>query len=145
MTYSIKEQVLQQVITTLAGTTGVSTRIYRNRPEPLQRDETPALVVEAGNAVALTNTIAYTDWGMAFMVNIVYMGSATPETDIDEIQNSVHSKLMADRTLNGLAHDILPVSFVPNTQEGDFPVYVLRMEYRISFRTNIGDLTTSET
>jgi hypothetical protein len=41
-----RETILAAVRTALTGTTGVSTRIYRSRVEPISRGESPAIVVE---------------------------------------------------------------------------------------------------
>ena len=41
-----REQIMARLLTTLANTTGVSTRIYRSRVVPLSRGESPALILE---------------------------------------------------------------------------------------------------
>jgi len=43
---SKREQILARIVTTLAGTSGVGSRIYRSRVEPLARGESPAIIVE---------------------------------------------------------------------------------------------------
>ena len=43
---TVRENIIDDIISSLAGTTNVSTRIYRSRVVPLTRGETPALVVE---------------------------------------------------------------------------------------------------
>ena len=43
---SKREQIIAALKTTLAGTTGVSTRIYRSRIEPITNGESPAIVIE---------------------------------------------------------------------------------------------------
>jgi len=43
---SKREQILSAIATTLAGTAGVSTRIYRSRVDAMSRAETPALLIE---------------------------------------------------------------------------------------------------
>ena len=45
---SKRESILAAIATTLVGTTGVSTRIYRSRVEAFARNEAPALVIEPG-------------------------------------------------------------------------------------------------
>ena len=47
-----RETILAAVRTALTGTTGVSTRIYRSRVEPMARAESPAIVVEPALMVA---------------------------------------------------------------------------------------------
>ena len=41
-----REAILSQLITQLAGTTGVGTRIYRSRVTPVSRSEGHVLIVE---------------------------------------------------------------------------------------------------
>ena len=41
-----RESILARIRTNLTDTTGVGTRIYRSRVEPLARGELPAIVVE---------------------------------------------------------------------------------------------------
>ena len=43
---SKREQILAAIKTSLANTTGVGTRIYRSRAEPMARAESPSLVLE---------------------------------------------------------------------------------------------------
>jgi hypothetical protein len=54
---SKRETILQRIVTALAGTTGVSTRIYRSRVEPLARGEAPAIVVEPVSDAAEQDTL----------------------------------------------------------------------------------------
>ena len=51
-----REQILARLLTTLANTTGVSTRIYRSRVVPLTRGESPALVLEPVSDTVEQNT-----------------------------------------------------------------------------------------
>lgn len=43
---SKREQILAAIRSKLTNTTGVGTRIYRSRVEPLARQESPAIIVE---------------------------------------------------------------------------------------------------
>jgi hypothetical protein len=56
---SKREQILAALKTKLAGTTGVSTRIYRSRVEPMSRGESPALVIEWLNDQPSINSATY--------------------------------------------------------------------------------------
>ena len=51
-----RESILAAIATALVGTTGVSTRIYRSRVEPIARGESPAIVIEPINDIAQQNT-----------------------------------------------------------------------------------------
>ena len=54
-----RETILDAVVTALAGTTGVSTRIYRSRVTAFTREETPSLLVtwNSDNPVQTTCTM----------------------------------------------------------------------------------------
>ena len=53
---TLRENILDDIVSSLAGTTNVGTRIYRSRVVPLQRGESPALVVEAISDTPEQNT-----------------------------------------------------------------------------------------
>ena len=65
------------VVTTLAGTTGVGTRIYRSRVEALARAESPAIVVEPISDTAQENTSLPTlDWSLTVRIAVIVRGTA---------------------------------------------------------------------
>ena len=58
-----RESILAAIATALDGTTGVGTRIYRSRVEPLSRAESPAVVIEPVSDTPEQNTSLPTlDW-----------------------------------------------------------------------------------
>jgi hypothetical protein len=70
-----RETILAAIRTALTGTTGVSTRIYRSRVEPLARQESPAIVVEPVSDSAEQNTALPTlDWSLTVRVAIIVRG-----------------------------------------------------------------------
>jgi hypothetical protein len=91
-----RESILAQIATTLAGTTGVSTRIYRSRVEPLTRGESPAIVIEPINDTAEQNTSLPTlDWSLTVRIAVIVRGNV-PDQQADATVESLHSKIMAD-------------------------------------------------
>ena len=71
-----RETILAAVRTALTGTTGVSSRIYRSRVEPISRGESPAIVVEPVSDSAQQNTSLPTlDWSMTVRVAIIVRGA----------------------------------------------------------------------
>ena len=100
---SRREQILAAIRTALTGTVGVSTRIYRSRVEPMARAESPAIIVEPVSDTAEQNTSLPTlDWTLRVRVVVIVRGN-TPDQLADPTIESLHSKLMADLTLGGLA------------------------------------------
>jgi hypothetical protein len=138
-----RESILAQIATTLAGTTGVSTRIYRSRVEPLTRGESPAIVIEPINDTAEQNTSLPTlDWSLTVRIAVIVRGNV-PDQQADPIIESLHSKLMADLTLNGYAIDVQPQSVNFEMVEADQPAGVISCGYLIRYRTGVSNLTTA--
>jgi hypothetical protein len=137
-----RETILAAVRTALTGTTGVSTRIYRSRVEPISRGESPAIVVEPVSDSADQNTSLPTlDWSLTVRVAIIVRG-AIPDQVADPIIESAHAKIMADLTLGGYAIDVQPINVSFDLQEADQPAGVITMDYLVRYRTSVADLTT---
>ena len=137
-----REQVLRAIVTTLAGTTGVSTRIYRSRVEPLARQESPAIVVEPVVDQPQQNTSLPTlDWSLTVRVAVIVRGTV-PDQQADATVESLHAKLMADLTLGGYAIDVQPSLVNFEMVEADQPAGVISCDYVVRYRTQVADLTS---
>lgn len=137
-----RETILAAIRTQLTGTTGVSTRIWRSRVEPITREESPAIVVEpVDDNPTLATHLATIDWTFIVRCTVIVRGTV-PDQLADPIVASLHSKLMADTTLGGLAIDIFPgpVKFV--LAEADGPAGEIRCDYRVTYRTALSNLET---
>jgi hypothetical protein len=138
-----RETILAAIASTLAGTTGVSTRIYRSRVEPLSRGESPALVIEPINDNAEQNTSLPTlDWSLTVRIAVIVRGNI-PDQLADPTIESLHSKLMADLTLGGYAIDIQPQGVSFEMVEADQPAGVISCDYLVRYRTSIANLATA--
>jgi hypothetical protein len=138
-----REQVLTAIRTALTGTTGVSTRIYRSRVEPLTRGESPAIVVEPVSDSAQQNTSLPTlDWGLTVRVAVIVRGDV-PDQLADPIVESAHAKIMADLTLGGYAIDVQPQSVSFDLIEADQTAGVIALEYLVRYRTSVTNLSIS--
>ncbi len=138
-----REQVLTAIRTALTGTTGVGTRIYRSRVEPLARQESPAIVIEPVSDSAAQNTSLPTlDWSLTVRVAIIVRGNV-PDQLADPIVASAHGKIMADLTLGGYAIDVQPQSVGFDLIEADQPAGVIALEYLVRYRTSVTDLSIS--
>ena len=135
-----RETILAAIRTALIGTTGVSTRIYRSRVEPLARGESPAIVVEPVSDTAEQNTSLPTlDWSLTVRVAVIVRGDI-PDQLGDPIVEDAHSKIMADLTLGGYAIDVQPQSVNFDFMEADQPAGVIMMDYLVRYRTSVADL-----
>lgn len=134
-----RETILETVVSALAGTYGVSDRIYRSRVEPFVRGDMPAIVVEPVNDQASQVNLARLEWTLTFRVTI-YVRSATPDADADPISADVHAKIMTDATLQSYAVDLLPTSVSFDFQEADQPLGVVSMEFAIRYHSALSSL-----
>lgn len=138
-----RETILAAIRTALTGTTGVSTRIYRSRVEPMARQESPAIVIEPINDTAQQNTALPTlDWSLTVRVAVIVRGNV-PDQQADPIVESLHSKLMADLTLGGYAIDIQPQSVGFEMVDADQPAGVISCDYLVRYRTSVTNLATA--
>ena len=138
-----RESILAAIRTALTGTVQVGTRIYRSRVEPLARNESPAIVVEPVNDVAVQNTALPTlDWSMTVRVAIIVRGNV-PDQLADPIVESAHSKIVADLTLGGYAIDVQPQGASFELIEADQPAGVISLDYLVRYRTSVADLWIS--
>ena len=132
---------MQALFTALSGTTGVGTRIYRSRVEPVARAESPALVLEPVNDVVEQNTCLPTlDHTLTVRV-VVIVRANVPDQTADPIIESLHAKIVADLSLGGLAIDVQPGPTEFTLEQADTPVGVIYCTYRVLYRTSVGDLS----
>jgi hypothetical protein len=137
-----RETILAAIRTKLTGTTGVGTRIYRSRVEPIAREESPAIVVEPLIDTASQNTSLPTlDWAMTVRVTVIVRG-AIPDQQADPIVESLHGKLMADLTLGGYAIDIQPIGVTFVLTEADGAAGEIQCDYRVVYRTSVTNLAS---
>jgi hypothetical protein len=137
-----RESILAKIKTTLAGTTGVGTRIWRSRVQALARQESPAIVIEPISDSAEQNTsLPKLDWSLTVRVAVIVRGDV-PDQQADATVESLHSKLMADLTLGSLAYDVQPIGVSFDLVEADQPAGVISCDYLVRYRTALADLTT---
>jgi hypothetical protein len=137
-----RESILATIASSLAGTTGVSTRIYRSRVEPITRGESPAIVVEPISDQANTDvSFCKTDWSLTVRIAVIVRG-IIPDQQADATIESLHAKVMADQTVGGYAMSIEPRSVQFDMIEADQPAGVIACDYLIRYRTAVANLAT---
>ena len=138
---TLRENILEDIMSSLSGTTGVGSRIYRSRVVPLQRGESPALVVEPVSDTPEQNTSLPTlDWSLVVRVSVIVRGEK-PDEVADPIVESLHGKIMADLTLGGYAIDVQPQGVSFEMVDADQPAGVIGCDYLVRYRTRLADLT----
>jgi hypothetical protein len=137
-----RESILATIASSLAGTTGVSTRIYRSRVEPITRGESPAIVVEPISDQANTDvSFCKTDWSLTVRIAVIVRG-IIPDQQADATIESLHAKVMADQTVGGYAMSIEPRGVQFDMVEADQPAGVIACDYLIRYRTAVANLAT---
>jgi hypothetical protein len=138
-----RESILATIASSLAGTTGVSTRIYRSRVEPITRGESPAIVVEPISDQANTDvSFCKTDWSLTVRIAVIVRG-IIPDQQADATIESLHAKVMADQTIGGYAMSIEPRGVQFDMIEADQPAGVIACDYLIRYRTAVANLATN--
>ncbi|MGA1114642.1 MAG: hypothetical protein ACO3TI_06815, partial [Aquiluna sp.] len=72
---------------------------------------------------------------------VVIVRGSVPDQLADPTIVDLHSRIMADLTLGGLAIDVQPALTSFNLVEADQPAGVISCEYDVLYRTQVGDLT----
>lgn len=138
-----RESIIAGIRTALTGTTGVSTRIYRSRVEPITRGESPAIVVEPISDQANTDvSFCKTDWTLTIRIAVIVCG-AIPDQQADAIVEDLHSKVMADQTIGGYAMSIEPRGVQFDMIGADQPAGVIACDYLIRYRTAVANLAAA--
>ena len=140
---SKREQIIAALKTTLAGTTGVSTRIYRSRIEPITNGESPAIVIEPVTDEPSINSTSYLkiDWTLRIRVVVIVRGTI-PDNVGDPTVESLFTKVLNDPTVGGLAKDIRPATQTFEVLEADQPAGLITCEFEIDYRTSYNSLST---
>lgn len=140
MSLSIREQIVQALATSVAALP-VVTGVCRSRVEAYSRDESPALTIEAGQAIPTIHALCKIDWSMDLLVS-AYARGAVPDTAADAVLTAAHALLMADRTVGGLAINVTPGPVTTDLERADAASCWMTAVYTVTYRTSIHDLTT---
>ena len=138
---SIREQILDHIKTTvLPGAVQVGSRIYRSRAQAYSRSEAPAITVSPGednpvNAPRTTGaSLGRLDQVLPVLIEI-YVRGDVPDQLADTIGVDVHARMMADRSLGGLAHDVQPDGWRPEYEQADATAGWIGHKFLIRYRT----------
>ena len=139
-----REHILDAVMSALAGTASVGSRIYRSRVTAISRSESPALLVEpVSDSCEQSTSLAKLDWTLQIRVTCIVRGDK-PDEVADAVIESLHSRLMTDITLGGYAMDLIPTGTNFEMIDADQPAGAISSNYQIRYRTANDDLTTTQ-
>jgi hypothetical protein len=138
---SLREQILSRIETvTLPGTVQVGGRIFRSRAQAFAKAEAPAINVSPGedNPINAPRTIGASlgklDQALPVLIEI-YVRGDVPDQLADPIGVDVHARMMADRTLGGLAQDVQPDGWRPEYEQADATAGWMQHRFLIRYRT----------
>lgn len=138
-----RERILAAIKTNLANTVGVGTRIYRSRAEAFTRSETPAIIIEpiSDTPAETQNFNDRVNWEFKIRISVIARGSI-PDQVADPTIESLHTKVLTDPSIGGLALDIRPSTTSFEILDADQPAGVISCEFDIEYRTTYNSLTT---
>ena len=149
MASSVRERILNRIHTvTLPGITGVGQRIYRSRSQAYSRTEAPAISISPGNddPRGAQNTIGASlgklDNVLAVLIE-VYARGDIPDQLADPIGVQIHQRMMADRTMGGLAKDVVPDGWRPQYEQADLTAGWFGFQFLVKYRTLDSDISVA--
>jgi len=131
---SKRETILAAAVSALAGTTQVSTNIFRSRAVAFHRSEHPCLNIEPLSESCTREAVGRLTWELTFHVMVLVRADG-PDTAADPITVDVHSKLANDATLQGLVVDFVPVGTDWQFVDADKQLGVISMQYKVIYQT----------
>lgn len=135
-----RENIMARLKTNLDAITTAD--VYRVRTTPLARGEVPAIVIEPVSDDPSEDFYSKTQWSLRVRVS-VYVRNDAPGNSADAFVEEVHSKIMADPTVNGYALDIDADTTNFSFFDADVPLGVVAMDYLVKYRTDREDLTAA--
>jgi len=140
MANHLRQQIREQVGTTLTGLTTTGSRVYQSRVYPLSANLSPSLLIYTKSEESQPIVIGSSrTMERILSLNIEAYVKATANSDdtIDTIAKEVESALAADTTLNGLAKDcFLEGTEIDYNGEGEQPISVMTMTFAIMYITS---------
>jgi hypothetical protein len=146
MADSIRETILQEVVSRLTATTGISGRAFRSRAEMVARGEMPAIIVKPLTETPTQQTSACKIDKVLTIAVLVCVHADIPDQSADPIITDAHKRLMP--TVNGFVD--LTLGSKPGVQDvaeagNNFAIEgndgVIGLTYEVKYRHAQGDPT----
>jgi hypothetical protein len=143
----VRQQIRDDIVTTLTGLTTTGSNIFRSRIFPLEETNLPALCIYTKSETSEYDTI-----GLPRSVNRVLdvaveayvKGVSNYDNTLDTIAVEVEEAIAADITLGGLAKDAQITAFEADfAGDGEQPVAVGRFTVTVEYRTVENDVETA--
>lgn len=139
MANHVRQQIREQVGTTLTGLTTTGSNVFQSRVYPLAASNLPGLLIYTlvetsdldamGSSQDLMRNLSLAIEGYA-------KASANLDDTLDTIAKEVETALAADTKLNGLAKNCyLSGTEIQLNGDGDQPIGVVAMTFSVTYRT----------
>ncbi len=143
MALSIRERILQAIVTALQTIDGVE--VLRNEPMSTEADGTPRLIVQDGGQSANEETYGATAYTLRAAVDgrVWAASGENPGTAMNALYVQAMAALFADRTLGGLAIDLREGAMDEPALDGETgnAIGAFRVAIEIDFWTKSNDPT----
>lgn len=143
----VRQQIRDQLVTTLTGLTTTGSNVFRSRIFPLEQTKLPALCIFTKSEAVEFDTI-----GLPRSINRILdvaveayvIGTANYDNSLDTIAVEVEEAIAADPTLSSLAKDAQVTAFEADfAGDGEQPVAVGRFTITVEYRTAENDVETA--
>ena len=143
----VRQQIRDDIVTTLTGLTTTGSNVFRSRIFPLEETNLPALCIYTKSEASEYDTI-----GLPRSVNRVLdvaveayvKGVSNYDNTLDTIAVEVEEAIAADITLGNLAKDAQITAFEADfAGDGEQPVAVGRFTVTVEYRTVENDVETA--
>ena len=143
----VRQQIRDDIVTTLTGLTTTGSNVFRSRIFPLEETNLPALCIYTKSETSEYDTI-----GLPRSVNRILdvaveayvKGVSNYDNTLDTIAVEMEEAIAADITLGGLAKDAQITAFEADfAGDGEQPVAVGRFTVTVEYRTVENDVETA--
>lgn len=132
---SIREDILQAMVTAVDAAVGSSAAVYRSREAPVARSEGVVILVrpEEETCQALSQFRVQRD--LVVMVSVIGR-SQIPDSKVDAVLAIAHAALLADQTLGGLAARVIEQHTRWNFEVADQNAVSVDIRYMVRYLTS---------
>src|SRR4051812_35574489 len=102
---SLRDQILDQVLTNLRSVSGLTTtNCVRSRIKPVEEDSYPFVSIEPVSDTPDATEVGQVYWDLNIKIRINHKGTV-PDKVADTLLDAIKSKMLADRTVGNLVAD----------------------------------------
>lgn len=143
----VRESIRTNATTAVTSLSTTGSRVYRSRVYPLAHAKLPGLCVYCEGESTQTDTMGASstlDRELDLMIEAYVRGTANYDNTLDDICAEVEAGLAADMTRGGFAKDCyLTRTEFEFSDEGDQPIAMARLTFRIIYRTTKASATSA--